>query len=275
MPTLEEFAGRFLDGYARANRQKPSGIASKETILRIHLVPFLGSKRLDAIRNEDVQRLKARLRSKAPKTVNNVLTVLNTLLKTAADWDLIEQAPCSVRLLPVPQSVAAFHDFDAFERLVEAARVDGAVALLIVLLGGEASLRCGEMIALEWPDVDLATGQLSVQRAVWNGHVTMPKGGRVRHVPLTTRLARALRIHRHLRGVRVLSTKDGRALTLRMVQNTVQRVARRAQTPHGVHILISCVTRSVHTWRCVGRPHGPFRSWRDTRICRPRSGTCT
>ena len=30
--TLEEFAPRFMDGHARANRQKPSGIAAKETI---------------------------------------------------------------------------------------------------------------------------------------------------------------------------------------------------------------------------------------------------
>ena len=37
----EEFAVRFLDGYARANRQKPSGIAAKETIVRVHLVPAL------------------------------------------------------------------------------------------------------------------------------------------------------------------------------------------------------------------------------------------
>ena len=33
VPTLEAFASRFIDGYARANRQKPSGIAAKETIL--------------------------------------------------------------------------------------------------------------------------------------------------------------------------------------------------------------------------------------------------
>src|SRR5438093_10903911 len=80
VPTLEEFASRFLDGYARANRQKPSGIAAKETILNVHLVPLLGPKRLDAITSEDVQQLKHQLRDKAPKTVHNVLTVLNVLL---------------------------------------------------------------------------------------------------------------------------------------------------------------------------------------------------
>src|SRR6185503_17075333 len=30
-PTMKEFASRFLDGYATANRLKPSGIAAKET----------------------------------------------------------------------------------------------------------------------------------------------------------------------------------------------------------------------------------------------------
>src|SRR5262245_16532671 len=39
VPTLREFAPRFLDGHARANRQKPSGIAAKEMILRVHLLP--------------------------------------------------------------------------------------------------------------------------------------------------------------------------------------------------------------------------------------------
>ena len=34
VPPLKQFAPRFLDGHARANRQKPIGIAAKEMILR-------------------------------------------------------------------------------------------------------------------------------------------------------------------------------------------------------------------------------------------------
>jgi hypothetical protein len=86
VPTLREFAPRFVEGYAKANQQKPSGIAGKETILRVHLIPQLGDKPLTEIRNEHVQQVKADLRSKAPKTVNNVLTVLGVLLKTAVSW---------------------------------------------------------------------------------------------------------------------------------------------------------------------------------------------
>ena len=61
-----------------------------------------------------------------------------------------------------------------------------------MLLGGEAGLRCGEMMALEWTDVDLAKRQLTIERSDWKGHVTSTKGGRVRYVPMTVRLAQAL-----------------------------------------------------------------------------------
>ena len=93
----------------------------RRRFLNVHLVPALGSTRLDAITTEHVQQLKHRLRSKAPKTVNNVLTVLNVLLKKAAEWGVIERTACSIRLLPIPKASACFYDFDEYERLVEAA----------------------------------------------------------------------------------------------------------------------------------------------------------
>ena len=204
MPTLADFAERFLDGYARANRQKPGGVAAKETILRLHVVPLLGRKTLDTITNEDVQRLKLRLRTKSPKTSRPVMS---------------------------------YHDFEAFDRLVAAAQAVDVNTHLIVLLGGEAGLRCGEMMALEWSDVDLRKPQLRICRSEWRGQVTTTKGGRTRYVRMTGRLARALREHRHLRGPRVLMDR-GRSLSQKMVQNRVRRVARSAGlAQQGVHVL--------------------------------------
>ena len=78
----------------------------------------------------------------------------------------------------------------------------GPTAHLVVLLGGEAGLRCGEMIGLEWGDVDLVKRQMCIQRSEWRGHVTSPKGGRLRYVPMTSRLASALQGHRHLKSER-------------------------------------------------------------------------
>jgi len=238
VPTLQEFAPRFLDGYVRANRLKPSGVAAKELILRVHLAPQLGTKKLSEITTEAVQRLKGLLQNRAPKTVNNVLTVLNVLLKTAVDWGVITEVPCSIRLLKVPKTSAAFHEFDVYERLVEAARLTDLQAYLVVLLGGEAGLRCGEMIALEWADVDLANRQMCVRHSDWNGQVTAPKGGKFRFIPLTVRLTKALRDHRHLRSPRVLCRADGRPLSRQVVQYYVKRSARRANVSNvGVHVL--------------------------------------
>ena len=237
VPTLQAFAPRFIDGHARANRLKPSGIASKNAILRLYLIPAFGRKRLDAIKSEDVQRLKAQLEFKSPKTVNNVLAVLSVLLKKAVEWEVIERMPCTVKLLRVDKGTAAFHDFDEYERLVEVARSIDPRTLLVVLLGGDAGMRCGEILALEWNDVDLVKRQLCVRQSDWNGQVGTPKSGRLRYVPLTRRLTAALVEHRHLRSKRVLCQADGSPFTRQIVQNRMILAARRANVKKGVHIL--------------------------------------
>jgi integrase len=111
-------------------------------------------------------------------------------------------------------------------------------AYILVLLGGDAGLRCGEMMALTWADVDLEKRQICVQRSDWKGHLTVPKGGRLRYVPMTTRLEAALRAHRHLRGKRVVCQKDGAPLTQKMVQDLVRRAARAGHVEREtVHVL--------------------------------------
>ena len=114
-----------------------------------------------------------------------------------------------------PKASTSFYDFDQYERLVAAANVTDVRAYVLVLLGGEAGLRLGEMVALEWRDIDLVKRQLCVARSSWKEQVATPKGRRLRYVPLTVRLAIALRDNRHLRGPRVLYQDDGRPLTRR------------------------------------------------------------
>jgi integrase len=196
-------------------------------VLRVHLIPALGDKPLASITTEDVQQFKSALSARSPKTVNNILTVLNVLMRIAVEWHVIERVPCVIKMLKAPKSQAAFYDFDQFERLVERARMDQQ-AHLVVLLGGEAGLRCGEMIGLEWLDIDLEKRQLCVARSEWRGHVGAPKGGRIRYVPMTKRLVLALNGARHLRGPRVLCDSEGKPLTQKMVQVMMRRAASRA-----------------------------------------------
>ncbi len=169
--------------------------------------------------------------------MNNVLTVLSTLLKKAIEWGELERLPCAIKLLPNPKKTMGFHDFDQYERLLAAARRRGTETYVMVLLGGDAGLRLGEILALEWRDIELSSRRLSVQRSDWLDHVTVPKGGRSRQLPMTRRVTAALKNARHLRSDRVLCLSDGSAMTRDRVIKAVRGAQRLAGIEQGVHIL--------------------------------------
>lgn len=239
VPTLSDFQKRFVDGYARANRQKASGIDSKESHLRIHLVPMLGKLPLDQITDERVAELMGAKADLSPKTVNNMLSVLNKLLDVAVDWKVIDKKACRIRLLKVPDSAFAFYDFAEYDRLVRAAEKCDRTVLVTALLGGDAGLRRGEIIGLEQTDLDFERGTIYVQRSVWKGIVDVPKGGRSRRIPMTRALRKVLREHRHLRGPRVLHREDGEVVTEKILRRWFSRAQRLAglRANGGLHIL--------------------------------------
>jgi integrase len=228
VPRLAEFWPRFIDGHCRANRHKPSGIEGKESVYRVHLATRFGSRRLDSLRNEDIQTLKADMATKSAKTVNNVLTALSKCLKVAVEWDVMERVPCTIRLLKVSTAVPGWYEILEYQRLVEAAQKIDARIHIMVLLAGSAGMRRGEIMALKWSDLDLKRRLIQVQRSIWEGHETVPKGGKGRVVDMTSSLADALGKHRHLRGERVLYADDGRALTNKIVRSWLSRAQRAA-----------------------------------------------
>ena len=59
-----------------------------------------------------------------------------------------------------------FHDFDQSERLLVAARRRRSETYLMVLLGGDAGVRLGEILALDRRDVELTARRLTVQRSI-------------------------------------------------------------------------------------------------------------
>ena len=156
-----------------------------------HLVGSLGDKRLDRIGDEDVQHLKAAIDG-GNKTVNNVLSTLNKALKTAGEWKVIRVMPCTIHLLKVAPPEMSFYDSDEYERVVAAARA-----------------------------ID--------PRTRWRGQVGLPRSGRPRRVPMTKRLAEALRAHRHLRGARVLCRDDGTTITAHVLRRWLEQAGRRAE----------------------------------------------
>lgn len=240
VPTLEQFIPRYIRDYCEANRNKPSTLDAKRSLLRHYIVPQLGKCRLDEISHVDIQRLKHALSDKHPKYVNNTLSVLNTMLRAAAEWGVIDGVPVRGQWLKASHRPVGFFEFEDYERLVVAADELGHRELLTVLLGGEAGLRRGEMLGLEWTDLDLGRGIVTVARSTWKGEVTATKGGRIRTVPMTRRLLQASRSFYEVSDQpTVLHADKGGPATAKKVTTWLQRAQARAGLPtrKGAHTL--------------------------------------
>jgi integrase len=81
---------------------------------------------------------------------------------------------------------------------------------------------------LEWSDVDVAKGTITVERAEYRGQIGTPKGGKTRVIPMTSRLRDALKAYRHLRGSRVFYRADGSTYSEETVRGALIRVEKRA-----------------------------------------------
>src|SRR5207248_2337786 len=165
---------------------------------------------------------------------------LSIILRVAAKWGVIEQMPCHVELLKAPPSEMEFYSFEEHKRLVEAAADLHERIHVLILLGCDAGLRCGEIVALEWNDIDFKRNAIIVSRSEWRGKVTVPKGGRSRRVPMTKLLAQMLQKVRHLRGSRVMWREDGHEKLARpLLRKWVSRAQRKASLRDngGLHIM--------------------------------------
>jgi integrase len=193
------------------------------------LVPLLGNKHLNDINDVAVQMLKVKLNHLKPKTVNNVLAVLSKLFKVAKRLKVIDALPVeSFELLRVAPSAVAFYSFEEYAALLAAGERLDPRTVAAVLLGGDAGLRAGEVMALDQTDVSRGNKLIAVERQVWRTVVDTPKGGKGRSVPMTDKLAAALAAVRHLRGSRLLLQDDGSPMTakvLRAWMKSAQRLA--------------------------------------------------
>src|SRR5713226_8784958 len=114
------------------------------------------------------------------KSINNVLAVLRRLLSLAYEQSVIKYMP-KVKLFKTEKPPFDFLDYEEAERLVNWADPAWRVLLLLALKTG---LRQGELIGLDWNDIDLDRRKLHVRRTVWRGHLGPPKSGRARTVDL-------------------------------------------------------------------------------------------
>ncbi len=239
VPTLAEFKSRFIKEHLEANRLKETTADTYKYRLDLYLVPKLGKKKLDEIDLADINSLKSDLEHLESATVNCILGVLSKLLNFAFDNGVLNRAPVRIKKLKAMAPRVEFYSFDEYAALTAAAKALDPKLYAMVLLGGDAGLRRGEMAALSWSDVDFDLGQLTVRGTLYKGVITSPKGGRARTVHLTTRLAEALQAIRHKKGPRVLLTVDDGPLTTTAINDSMPSILTAAgmKPSRKVHVL--------------------------------------
>jgi integrase len=191
-PTLRQFGPRWIEGHCQALRQKKAGIDSKQIILRCHLYPAFGDLPLDQITTERVGKFAASFAKYSRKTLANVLATLAKLLRTAVEWDVLEKMPCKIKIPKSQRTPPVFYELSTMRRLIDASVEIDARTHALVVLGLHAGLRRGEILGLEWEDVNLARRQLIVRRNVISRFVDTPKSGHGRVVELSEELCAAL-----------------------------------------------------------------------------------
>lgn len=115
----------------------------------------------------------------------------------------------------------------------EAASIDTRTQV-VVLLGLHAGLRRGEILGLEWPDVNLQLRQLVVRRSAISKYVDTPKSGHGRVIDLSSELAEALERHRQASpstAGRILLQDSGKPALARHLYLWIHDAAAKAGIP--------------------------------------------
>jgi integrase len=186
------FAGAAADYVDHLKREGGRNIGIKERQLRMYLLPFFGSMRLDAITDFTVGQYKKRRidAGAAAATVNRELATLGHLLHRAVEWKWLDSVPARPKKLEEPKGRIVALSADECEALMAAASASADLDLwLFVAFGLNTAMRDAEIRSARWDQLDLDRRRLFIPDA---------KAGQ-RSQPLTTELVDILRHEREMR----------------------------------------------------------------------------
>jgi len=207
--TVNELCERFLIEYSRPRMKDLTKYrAHARTALR-RALPMLGALRADAVRPNDIARLRDALaRRMAPNSVRVTVSFLGTMFTWAMKLGILADNPVRGVELPQRQDAIEYLSHDEVRALLTAAArraesrdLDDRLLEVCVATALHTGLRKGELFGLRWTDLDLNTRRLDVMRS----GEKLPKGGKPRHLRLPSALIPILQEWRQ----RCPRTKEG------------------------------------------------------------------
>jgi integrase len=174
-----------------------------------------------SIEQYKAEKIKAGLSS---KTVNNHLATLSKSLRCAEEWGKMSTALPKIKRLKTSSHRIDFLSPIESRQLIQDQNEPMWNCMILVAL--RTGMRLGELLGLEWSDIDWERRLLTVRQSLVRGVMGTPKSGKMRHIPLAREAYEALADMRRLRG-RVFEI-PGREITHRVAANAIHRICKRA-----------------------------------------------
>ncbi len=202
--TVNEYIKQWLETSARP-RLSERGHRAYTEVLNLYVLPTLGERKLSEIQAQDIQKLYSDMQQRglAASTVHHAHTPLSSAFKQAFKWKLLAQDPTSLVELPRirQREMRAFSPKEAMQFLASAAQDRWGVLFALALSTG---MRPEEYFGLQWKDVELDKGIVTVQRSlIWRSNKAgdwyfgeLKTTRSRRNIPLPSSVLRSLIDHR-------------------------------------------------------------------------------
>jgi len=158
--TLRDYSARWL------SRRPELAIRTREfyeDLLRLHILPELGSSTLADISPSKVRGWNAQLTSVYPSTASKAYRLLATMMRTAYDDGLILKSPCKVKGASIEH--AAERPMATISEVESLTLAMPDRLRLVILLATWCQLRRGEILGLRRCDVDLLHTSLRIAQS--------------------------------------------------------------------------------------------------------------
>jgi integrase len=195
-PSLSELATKWLDRREHTHR----AWRGDKNLWTKHLKPTFGHLQPADVDHASIRRLiEVKLgEGLSAQSVGNIVRLLSTLYTDIIEQGFAQANPARALPRSTRRLIKSTHDpkQTAFiEKQGDIARIYSKLAqpfATMFAVGALAGLRPGEIIGLQWGDVDLDAGRMLVQRQVRQGKLGPTKNGKPRLVPIIGPLSKIL-----------------------------------------------------------------------------------
>ena len=194
--SVERYMDRWLESIR--DRVRSGTFKPYEAIARLHIKPTLGKTKLEKLTAMQLEKLYSD-KLKAGLSARRVRYIHVTIRKALKDAVRLQLLSRNVADAAIPPRAAKSEieplTQDQMRTLLEAARGDKLECLYVLAI--TTGMRQGELLGLQWKDVNLDGGTLRVNRSVYDGEISPPKTSAGRRTIRLSKLAvAALRKHR-------------------------------------------------------------------------------